>query len=208
MCRRLRDHEEASPPNTRDAGWEPQLAGRCPEVVGQRLTCMRTYCRDRCGYGAGISSWRQIARTRPGPISWWRGTAETLVPSALLHLVCLRPRRPSEPRERRDAAPARGASRAQDQIELLALSAGGLQRAITLRTSGSSAQALERPGVARAEPCRVTRQHVSSRSRAQPRPLIRSGVIPYGVVGRGCLWLLCNRCRSDWAGRRRPARWS
>ena len=55
-----------------------------------------------------------------------------------------RPRRPSEPRERRDAAPARGASRAQDQIERLALSAGGLQRAITLRTSGSSAQALER----------------------------------------------------------------
>lgn len=43
-----------------------------------------------CG-GAGMSSWAQIARTRPGPISRWRGIAVARVPSALRHFVCLPP---------------------------------------------------------------------------------------------------------------------
>jgi hypothetical protein len=41
--------------------------------------------------GDGMSSWRQIARTNPGPMSEWRGTAVALAPFSLRHFVCLAP---------------------------------------------------------------------------------------------------------------------
>ena len=119
MCRRLRDREDASPPKTRDAGWEPQLAGRCPEVVGRRLTCMRTYCRDRCGYGAGMPAGDRSRERDPGQSRGGEGRLRLSCRRHSSTWCAFRPRRPSEPRERRDAAPARGALRAQDQIERL-----------------------------------------------------------------------------------------
>ena len=38
-----------------------------------------------------MPSCRQIARTRPGPISAWRGTVVARAPSELRHFVCFAP---------------------------------------------------------------------------------------------------------------------
>jgi len=63
-----------------------------PDAASSRSTTFRV--DDPRGYrcvGASISSCAQIARTSPGPISRWRGTAVAREPSALRHLVCLAP---------------------------------------------------------------------------------------------------------------------
>lgn len=62
-----------------------------PRVVSPCSTVMLERPPASIDHGIGISSWRQIARTSPGPISACRGTVVARAPSLLRHFVCLAP---------------------------------------------------------------------------------------------------------------------
>ena len=58
---------------------------RCSDGMAQYVERLSAF------HGCGMPSCRQIARTRPGPISLCRGTADARASSALRHFVCFPP---------------------------------------------------------------------------------------------------------------------